>query len=362
MPAPSIVEIHPADGSTGIALADSVYVVFDREVDPTTVSVMVEGPDTDKWSGPDQVTWDDVATDADDDVLASPGYHGLVDGTLSFEKIDADGDTISALDYTGGGTLWYTKVTFTPTVQFAANTTYRIYVVGDETDGDEIVSGVSSRTVFDTVKGSNLGDGDVTFSGGYTGTIDDDFLVKVKEAGEASEGLTFHWWKATLPLIVHELTTKESSQFLSDGVLVQFSGTFAVDDEFEVVVEPGVRMENTYTWSFTTGSGSIVTVPSSVAQQPSIPVGGFSPVGAVSATGRLSVVSTTPKAYATNLDPASVTEIVIVFDKELDADTITDDTVEVWSEPVNGDSDIPAAGALAKILSVDDKTLTIQIG
>jgi len=362
MTAPSIVEIHPANGAEGVVLADSVRVTFDKEVDPTTVQILLEGPDNDRWSGPDQVRWDDVNTDADDDVLSSPGYHGFVRGSLTFEKVDADGNPVSGLDYTGGGTNWRTKVVFIPDDPLGATTQYRVYVFGDETDSDEVASGVSTRTVFDTIKGANLGDGNVSFAGGYNGTIEDRFYVKVKETGDAGNGLLFHWWKESSPLVVRELYTKEGSQLLSDGVSVRFSGDFEVDDEFSVVVKPGERMQNTYSWSFTTGSGSIESVPSGVIiSQPSTIVSGSPSAGETTSDG-LTVLDVSPANRSTNMDPEDLRTITVTFSASLDSSTVDDDTVKVWTEPVNGDPDIEAEGSITKTLTVNGNILTIQLG
>lgn len=366
MATPTILEVNPTPDGEGIALADPIFVVFDQEIDPTTLQLVVEGPDTDRWSGPDQARLDDTNTDADDEILTTPGYKGVVAGTVSFEKVDAEGNGVSGYDYSGIGTMWYTKATFTPTYQLAANTTFRIYVMGDEESTDDIDFGVSSRTVYDTVRGSNLGNGSVTFSGGYTGTSEDVIRVKVKEAGNGEDRLRFQYWRDGAPSVVRELTTRLSSQLLFDGVSVKFSGDFEIDDTFSVVIEPVSRMQNTYTWSFTTGSGSIIEISEDLAHAPSVPIGGFTTQGGqvdLSSAG-LKILSITPASRSTNLDPASVENIVVVFNKALDEESITDDMVEIWTEPVNGnfvDNTIQYAGELAKILSVDGDTLTIQI-
>jgi len=362
MTAPSIIEVYPVNGAEGVVLSDTIYVVFDQEVDTTSVEIFLEGPDTDRWSGPDQARWDNPNTDADDDVLASPGYKGIVPGSLSFEKVDEDGNGISALDYTGGGSLWRSKVVFTPTRPLSANTEYRIWIVGDEETGDSIVSGVSSRTVFDPAKGSNLGDGEATFSGGYIGSRPEDiYYIRIKETGSASDKILFQWWKASSPLVVRQLNTRENSQLLNEGVFVKFSGDFEEDDEFSVHVKSGERMQNTYTWVFTTGAGSIETVPSSSSEGAAVPAAGWDGLGAASGASGLRVLEITPASRATNLDPLSIETIVVKFSANLDEDTITDDTVQVWSEPVNGDPQFEAQGELVKTLSISGDTLTIQI-
>jgi len=360
MPAPAIVEVHPASSATGVILSDSVWVIFDQEIDPTTVSLFVEGPDRDRWSGPDLRYWDDPNTTSDDKILESPGYHGVVPGELTFVKIDSEGNEVSGIyDYTGQGTAWRTKAVFTPDKPLAPGVEYRVYVVGDEESNDEILSGVSSRTVFDALKGSNLGDGEVELTGGYTGTAEDKFFIEIMDTGEAGT-VNFKWYRQSAPLIERELKSSKTSQLLADGVFVRFiSGTFEVGDQFSVVVKPAERMQDTYTWVFTTGSGSIQAIPSEPASTCADIVG----ISGIDQDG-LVVLETSPVDYATHLNPDSIQTITVKFNKEIDEDTITDDTVLIWTEPVNGDfdtNDIQFAGQLAKVLSVDGDTLTIQI-
>lgn len=360
MTAPSIIEVHPANGAEGVVLSDQIYVVFDREVDHTTVQIMLETRDTDRWSGPEQVRWDNPDTDADDDVLATPGYKGMVDGVLSYEKVDEDGNDVSGFDYTGGGVNWRAKVTFTPDEPLAPNLQYRVWIIGDEETGDDIISGVAGRTVFDPVKGANLGDGDAVFSGGYTGTISNAYTVRVKEAGDASDKLLFQYWLDSAPLVIRELNTSQRSQLLGEGIYVRFDGDFEIDDEFTVQVRISDRMQSTYTWVFTTGAGSIITIPDSVTQTPSVPVGGFDSGTSSTTTAGFSVLALTPESRQSNIDPLTILEATVLFSDDIDEDTITDDTVTVWSEPVNGDSvQFEADGAITKTLSVSGATLTI---
>jgi len=359
MATPQIVSVSPDNGSEGITLNSKISVVFDQEIDIDSVQIMVEGADTDRWSGPDQAHWDDPSTTRDDDILSSPGYKGIIAGTLSFEKVDISGNSVSSYDFTGGGSNWCTKVVFTPSMPLAASQGFRVYIPGDENDTDGFRTGVSSRTVFDTVKGSNLGNGNVYFTGSYTGTISDVIRVSIKT------GNIFEWRTDSSPLIVRQLPVKQTSQLLTTGIYVHFDGITAVGDTFSVVIEPAVRMVGTYTWIFTTGSGNIRVVPENVST--SIPIGGFSDTSssASGAVGVLSIISTTPRERATNLDPHSINEIRIKFNKTLDPTTITDETIEVYAEPVNGvfeGNPIPYTGNVPKVLTVEDDTLIITFG
>ena len=363
MAAPTVVSVYPAPDATGFVLSDYVYVIFDQEVDRDSVQILIEGPDTDTWSGPDLVRWDDPTTTSDDDVLASPGFKGFVPGVYSYQKLDVSDNVVSGIfDYSGTGTLWRTKVIFTPDEPLAANTTYNIYIIGDESSADDVESGVSSRTIFDPVKGANIGDGNVIFSGEFTGGADNTYNVRVMETGDAEDGLVAQWWLSSAPGTVREITTSKRSQTLSNGVKVRFDEDFVLGDTFTVVVQPSERMVSTLTWSFTTGAGSFAAPSISTPITPSSPITSYVGSSGTSSGAALSILSITPAHRATNLDPDEVEEVVIQFSAALDDTTITDDTVTIWSESVNGDPDITADGELVKILTVSGDTLTISIG
>jgi len=358
--APVIDEVYPVNGAIGIVLSDTIQVTFDQEIDPNTVSIIVEGPDTDRWSGPDQSFYDDPTDSTRKDILVSPGYHGLLSGTYTYEYLDEEGTVVSeAYDYTGAGTTYKSKVTFTPTVPFGPNTEYTIYVLGDEESTDNLSTGVSSRTVFDTVKGANLGNGDATFTGGYTGNVNDKYYIEILDDGDTGTA-RFKWYKQTDPLTERVLTTKQTSQLLDNGVYVRFTdATFVDGDTFNVVTHPPVRMELTQKWAFTTGSGNFETVADDDSiSSPALPIGTESTVSV------LSIVSTTPEHRKSNITTSSIGTITIKLSASIDSSTVTDDTVTVWTEPVNGDYEgttITHDGALTKTLSVDGDTITITL-
>ena len=139
MTAPAIVEVSPVSAAVGVVLSSPITILFDREVDQTTVSMFIEGPETDRWSGPDLAYWDDPTTTADDAILDSPGYDGIVQGTLTFVQVDSEGNDVSGShDYSGTGTVWRSKAVFTPTQPLAVGVEYRVYIVGDEESNDDI--------------------------------------------------------------------------------------------------------------------------------------------------------------------------------------------------------------------------------
>ena len=114
-------------------------------------------------------------------------------------------------------------------------------------------------------------------------------------------------------------------------------------------------------FSFDTGSGSIQQLPSSISS--SILSSGLAPSTVVSGeiTG-MKVLSTVPLDFSIDNSP-DLSEIVINFDKDLDAATVTQDQVVVEASVASDHPNLVATakGKLAKQLVVSGKTLTIKI-
>ena len=117
MAVPTIESVFPANLASGVVLGTPIEVVFSTEIDTTTVAraFLIDGPDSDRWTGPDMIVWDrDVTPDVADYYLDSPGYQGIVQGTFTYEKLNAGGDSVSSPTYSPGSTAFKTKVIFTP--------------------------------------------------------------------------------------------------------------------------------------------------------------------------------------------------------------------------------------------------------
>jgi hypothetical protein len=165
----AIESVFPSSGASGVPVGVPIFVIFDEEIDPTTVgrAFLIEGPDTDRWTGPDLQLFDRPVTPEPEYFLDSPDYKGIVQGTFSITKLDTDGNTVTDATYSyGGAAAFKNKVTFTPTDVLSPSTEYTVVVSGDELDTDDIKVGLATRTVYDTQLGANTGDGEVVFSGG----------------------------------------------------------------------------------------------------------------------------------------------------------------------------------------------------
>lgn len=355
---PSILDVYPAPSAQGIPLGDRVWVMFDQEMDETTINTgtfVLVGPSTNFVFGPDFEPEDSEGA-IDEQLFNSPYFDGYVEGVISFEHLDVSGGTTEITDYTGDGTLFKTKAIFTPSKPLAPGVVYRVILAGDEVTDDDYKPGIKTRTVFDTELLSVSGSGRLTFGGGYTGTITRGYTLEITSGG-ATGTAEYLWYDDNDPLNVSYGVTTTGRREIEDGIWLECDpdGAFTTGDTFHVVVMPNYTLAANYEWSFTTGSGAIVTPTSSSSAT------GIDAL-VEDGEGDLQVVSVTPKNMTANITTSEFTEIVIKFNKALDASTITDETVQLWAEAVNGDSDaFTAAGTLTKVLSVDGDTLTIQI-
>jgi hypothetical protein len=352
--APQITDVSPAPGALGIALGDQVTVLFDQEMDEESINegtFILTGPDNDFIFGPDFTPLDQPGIE-DEQILNSPYVAGYVEGIVSFQRISVSStDEISIRDETGAGTLYRTRAIFTPSKPLRPSVQYTAILAGDEVPNDEYDTGARSRTVFDTKKIS--GTGDLSFVGSYDGEVEAEYRIEITSGGSTGSA-EYLWWNQSDQLTTFPGITSTGRRPIDAGVVVVCDpdASFTTGDTFSVVCKPPEVLENNYQWSFTTGSGAIVT-PSSSAS--------VTGLDTTTTTAPLAILSITPVERATDLDIDDATEVIVKFNKDLDASTVTNETVLVWSEPVNGDANFQAEGALAKVLSVSGDTLTIQI-
>ncbi len=262
------------------------------------------------------------------------------------------------LDTTGLGNLWRTKAIFTSKNILNPETEYSVYLSGDESGSDALVTGIRTRTIFDPITApGNTGTGTVDFNGTYTGLITETYHVKITTVG-ASGVAWFVWWKASAPLVVSTpiLSDKYKHQELDLGVNIKLgNGSFALDDEFSVLVKtPTIFSGNTF-WVFTSGTGSITSIPTTTATS----VTGDIPQPLL-APGTFVITNITPKDRATNL-PVTTRKIVLTFNSSIDASTITSDTVQVIAKPVNGDETLLQTRQIYSDITVNGSKLIIDI-
>lgn len=365
----SIIDlIHPASSGTNIIVRDDVWVLFDREMDETTIAggnFFVTGPDFDTWSGPDLALYHDtISRGSESEILESPGYHGLVQGTVTFDRIHPTNDDLSVTteDSIGSGLLYRTKAIFSPTSPFAANTEYKVNIIGDESATDSLTTGCTEKTIYDSVaSGINTTTGTLTLTGSYTESYNDIFHIKITTAGDVDTA-RFKYSRDSVGIWNGPYKTRRTGTLLSDGVTISFSDDdYYVDDAWYFRVKSANTFSGNLFWVFETGTGSIQAISDTVST--SIIGDAIATTTATSSSSAFSVSSTDPA------DEDSHTEIIdgpntisIVFNDDIDATTVTSGvSVLVFTEPVNGDTGIDATGICIAEPSVSGDTLTITV-
>lgn len=122
----TIDDYSPANGDVSVSLLGTISILFDREMDEDFLeeTIFINGPDTDQFVGVDyNLLVDPSNVSQGDDFLESPDFKGIVQGTVTFKKIDmTDADTeVSVAPYR-------TKWIFTPTHALSALTEYTVHI------------------------------------------------------------------------------------------------------------------------------------------------------------------------------------------------------------------------------------------
>jgi hypothetical protein len=367
---PLIIDVYPAPSSVGIPIGDQFTVTFDQEMDEssiTTGTFVVVAPDRSVlFMGAELAPFDEPGLD-DEELLNSPYYGGYVQGSVSFSRVDSSGSPVSddEVDYSGDGTLWRTVAIFTPAIPLSPNKNYKILIAGDEDTTNLFNSGVKSRSVFDANPISVTGTGKIITSGGYTGTINRTYVIEVTSSGSTGDAI-YQWWDASDPLTTFQGITTTGKRELDYGVCIfcDPDGLFESGDTWNIVCVPALPLANTYEWSFSTGSGSVLVPPSSSSA---------SGIDAILTNSDGDIISSfvvesiTPLGgkygVAISVDPYEGEVITVVFTdgSTIDETTVDTDSVVVYSEPANGDEELSHTGTLTYVLSVDENILTITL-
>jgi len=361
MAAPTITSTVPVSGAVGVPVNSTIKVTFDQEIDTYRLAnggIILEGPDESKVLGPEAIDSDPPLTD-EDEFLSSPGFKGIKDVDITFNRVDGDGNIVPYYDYGDSGavgSLYNTQVVLTPKNPMAALTEYTVTVIGDVDTSDSYSFGLTNRSVFDPRKGANSGNGNVVFYGGFLGAAREQFTVEITTAGIAGTA-EYEWWSDRDP--VHRSNTSSLSyRLLRDGLKIRFVDglNFEVGDTFSVWCDVPEYMEGMYDFSFTTSDQSPETLP-----VPSSLITGISDSGSTStSTGTFSVSETDPEDRAYFVDP-DLLAITVTFSAAVDASTVTDSTVTLKGYAVDEDPSGTFTETLTKTLSVSGTVLTISL-
>jgi hypothetical protein len=359
MAGPTIVETSPASGEEGVPTNTTISITFDQEVDTYRLKnggIILEGPDESKSIGPGMLDLEPPQTD-EDEFLASPGFKGIKDVDYAIYRVDGSGESVDYYDYgdtSGAGQLYRTKIVLTPKNLLQSLTEHTVYIIGDEDTSDDYDFGITTRSVFDPIKGPNIGTGDVIFYGGYTGSTRQQFSVSITNGGAAGTA-TYDWWTSTDP--IHRTGTSSLGyRQLKEGLQIKFldGQQYEVGDLFTVWCDVPEFMDGSYKFSFTTSSSAPEEIPVS-----STLITGSS---GTTTTSVLTVTETNPENRAYWVSP-DLTSITVTFSASLNASTVTSSTVSVVGSMVDATRPTTTSYTedLTTSLSVSAATLTIGL-
>ncbi len=137
-----VIDTEPSSNASSVPLLTSLYFMLsgtDYDEDSLLEGLFLEGPDTDQFIGPGgaYARFPDGISQGDlDDILESPGYKGIVVGTVTVSGISGN-----------------TRVMLEPDLPLYANTEYKLFL-SSILDGSEVeISGIATVS-FETGSGS----------------------------------------------------------------------------------------------------------------------------------------------------------------------------------------------------------------
>jgi len=357
---PNIVNVYPANNAKGVVIGDKITVLFDQAMDEEHInsgSLILIGPTKDFIFGRDFTPLDEPGIE-DQQILNSPYTGAYVEGTFSFKRISISGlDEIDIEDTDGDGSLYRTEVTFTPSQPLHPGVGYTVLLAGDETPTDEYDIGVRTRTVFDT-ESIKTGTGILEFKGGFTRETAKTYIVEITSEGSTGNA-EYIWWDSDDPLNTFPGITTTGRRQITKGVWVICNpdGVFNAGDTFTVKCVPSIMLENNYSWTFETGSGSIIIPPSTSSTSG---IEDITVEGTVGIGRSFGVLSTSPSAREYSID-ISHQNIIINFTESPDIETVIPENFSVIADSVDGDPTIPSNGNLSFSIEQVGSVVTLII-
>ena len=361
MAVPTIDSVFPNNGSSGIPLGAEVEITFDRGIDLKSgeSNVVIYGVDFDRTSGPDSALWIDEQGN-NPYFLKSPGFSGTVDCEYELFYVDAGGAILDPQPVVNSeadeiANNYRHKLLVKPKALLAPNANYTVYIIGNSEGGTS--KGITARTVFEIVPTVINPEATMVCYGGYEGVGDDTLHVKITTPGDIGQA-KYKWWYAAAgePSATLGKTTSRRYRRLEDGLQIRFTGSnYSVGDEFTFNVMAPDFLEDSFTFTFDTGTGSIIEVPDTASTSV---IGTSSSLSASNAF--LEILDMDPEDGSSHM-PLDTRTISIKFSADLDPATITQDNVAIYAYPVSGRYGGKEVNELVKKLTVNGDELIIEI-
>ena len=383
---------YPQNLEDGFPVGQSFYLAFSNSVDLKLLkkSCVLFGKDFDTSSGPNNALAVDLSTGDNPFFLKSPGMNGFIE--CEFEEYfvdDFSDEAPAAIQYIlTRANEKKTIVKVTPKTLLGENNEYQLFLLG--TTSENIEAGIpdyvdilaknntlSERTIFDVKDSNSAFEERISSRGSYESKnteVSASLNIKIVEAGQGSKA-KFIWWFSdeAEPLPANPSYKKRLSRCAQRwrnkdrGLMLRFADAeYVLNETFTVDCFAVSELETSYLITFRTSTDSVYEYPDQVS---SSPIG----LGANIIPG-LSGIEEKLQLRITKIEPANnsinnkldLKNIIIYFNENIDANSVTQDSIKVRVYPVSGVFDsrngyMDREYELYKIISVEDNKILLEL-
>lgn len=245
---------------------------------------------------------------------------------LSLKRIELSDLNISSVVDLGedsqAGLKYRSLIEITPSTQLEAHTSYSVILGRD----------LAKNSVFDVKPNpSNVGATSPLFKGPYTGLATNSYRVLITAGGDENTAV-FRLIRNSDSQITNNLVAKKRFIELEKGIFVKFNtGTYVTGDYFDVIVKPLVKVNEIYSWDFTTGDSNYTRPAdqnSNVIIGLPVETGSDSPINPALP---FKLVSVSPSNNAIMQNPLNKV-VTFTFSKSIAPASVTDDKIKLIAE------------------------------
>lgn len=383
-------ESIPINNENQFPVGQEIILIFDNPVDIKTFkeSCVLFGSDFDRTSGPDNSLWLNQSSGKNDFFLRSPNFKGFVDYDVKQYYVDNNLDQLASQKLTDKPVAQKTAVVLTPKNVLAEDSQYQLFIVGSSVDNLSNISNalqnyskdksISFQTIYDVyelVNNVETEQNNIRSYGTFKAKNNEasaTLNIKIIEAGEGSAA-KYKWWFSdeNEPQPANNNYNDRVSRCvqrwrtLDRGVYLRFAGVqYNLNQTYQLKAYEKEHLANSYLITFNTSNDEIYTIPNDVSTSPLLE---DNQLGNISSSDDiLKVVSMKPIDGSVN-EPLDLKQIEITFNKNLDASTVTQETVMLKNLPASGFFDGNAGTRsdrerkIFKIISVVDNKIILEL-
>ena len=383
-------ESIPINNENQFPVGQEIILIFDNPVDIKTFkeSCVLFGSDFDRTSGPDNSLWLNQSSGKNDFFLRSPNFKGFVDYDVKQYYVDNNLDQLASQKLTDKPVAQKTAVVLTPKNVLAEDSQYQLFIVGSSVDNLSNISNalqnyskdksISFQTIYDVyelVNNVETEQNNIRSYGTFKAKNNEasaTLNIKIIEAGEGSVA-KYKWWFSdeNEPQPANNNYNDRVSRCvqrwrtLDRGVYLRFAGVqYNLNQTYQLKAYEKEHLANSYLITFNTSNNEIYTIPNDVSTSPLLE---DDQLGNISSSDDiLKVVSMKPIDGSVN-EPLDLKQIEISFNKNLDASTVTQETVILKNLPASGFFDGNAGTRsdrerkIFKIISVVDNKIILEL-